>query len=103
MHGSRGYVFPKFDSVNRLIVWKEYEHLHFLWAKGLDKIVYPAILGLLSEFNEVWSDAEMEINDSSETFKTVPWISQEAIKASRLPSSKADFIIRRSILSDFKN
>jgi hypothetical protein len=80
---------------------EEYEHLHFLWAKGLDKVVYPAVLGLLSEFNEVWSDASTDLTSpATETFRSVPWISQEAIKASRLPSSKTDYIIRRSILSD---
>ena len=62
--------------------------------------MYPAVLGLLSEYNDNWSDLS-EYNDMSamETFRTVPWISQGMIKRSRLSDGSTDFIIRRSILN----
>lgn len=33
---------------------EEYEHICFLWAKGLDRTVIPAVLGLLDKFAETW-------------------------------------------------
>ena len=35
----------------------EYEHLTFLWGRGIDKVIFPGVLGLLAEHAESWSDA----------------------------------------------
>ncbi|KAI9106247.1 Alpha/Beta hydrolase protein [Phlyctochytrium arcticum] len=62
----------------------EYEHVCFLWARGLDKVVYPAILGLLHEYAEVW--AEPESGEKSGTavqqpkVRTVSWINEPQIR-----------------------
>ena len=48
----------------------EYEHLHFLWGEGIDQLVYPAVLGLLNEYNP---------HSFNDEIRTVPWISQSQI------------------------
>ncbi|TPX57558.1 hypothetical protein SpCBS45565_g08182 [Spizellomyces sp. 'palustris'] len=57
----------------------EYEHICFLWARGLEKTVYPAILGLLHEYAETWSDTSATVQADSTPIRTVPWISETQI------------------------
>ncbi|KAJ3006064.1 cholesterol esterase [Thoreauomyces humboldtii] len=58
----------------------EYEHLCFLWARGLDKTVYPAVLGLLHEYAETWADPNTSsVAVEPATISTVPWISEKQI------------------------
>ncbi|KAJ3157099.1 cholesterol esterase [Geranomyces variabilis] len=59
----------------------EYEHICFLWARGLDKTVYPAILGLLNEYAETWADPSSSASGVShdQGLLTVPWISEGQI------------------------
>ncbi|KAJ3016652.1 cholesterol esterase [Thoreauomyces humboldtii] len=73
----------------------EYEHICFLWARGLDKTVYPAVLGLLHEYAETWaepSSVDSTTNglavsaepgasaaQDSGSVLTVPWISEKQI------------------------
>jgi hypothetical protein len=59
----------------------EYEHLQFLWGAGQDKVMFPAILGLLNDYAEVWMDATPTSSNGSDTLsiRTVPWISDDQI------------------------
>ncbi|KAJ3184942.1 cholesterol esterase [Geranomyces variabilis] len=58
----------------------EYEHVCFLWARGLDKTVYPAILGLLHEYAETWADpSSTTVSVEPTSLLTVPWISEKQI------------------------
>ncbi|KAJ3312791.1 hypothetical protein HDV04_002756 [Boothiomyces sp. JEL0838] len=59
---------------------QEYEHLQFLWGEGQEKVVFPAILGLLSEYSEVWQEASGDSSvDDTVVARTVPWITNEQI------------------------
>ncbi|RKP01434.1 hypothetical protein CXG81DRAFT_1923, partial [Caulochytrium protostelioides] len=51
-----GYILSNSPAPVFCLQIREYEHLHFLWARGLDKIVYPGILGLLATYSECWRD-----------------------------------------------
>ncbi|TPX58128.1 hypothetical protein PhCBS80983_g03358 [Powellomyces hirtus] len=59
----------------------EYEHVCFLWARGLDKTVYPAVLGLLHEYAETWADpsSSTAVTVEPSSLLTVPWISEKQI------------------------
>jgi hypothetical protein len=58
----------------------EYEHLQFLWGRGQSLTTFPAILGLLDKYSEVWSDApENPSANGNSSIMTVPWISEKAI------------------------
>lgn len=57
---------------------EEYEHLHFLWGSGQAIVTYPAIIGLLDRYSEVWSDAA-ETQEQVEMYRTVPWITEKQI------------------------
>ncbi|KAJ3407861.1 cholesterol esterase [Chytridiales sp. JEL 0842] len=73
----------------------EYEHLCFLWARGMDKVVFPGVLGLLNDHAEVWSEASSSTPSQSTPdfpaseplppspgttkLRTVPWISPNEI------------------------
>ncbi|KAI8822874.1 Alpha/Beta hydrolase protein [Fimicolochytrium jonesii] len=60
----------------------EYEHICFLWARGLDKTVYPAILGLLHEYAETWGDpSSTTVSVEPTKVATVPWISENQIRS----------------------
>ena len=80
---------------------EEYEHVHFLWANGLDETVYPAILGLLDKFNETWSEAKADLNNVNEdsSIRTVPWISEDAIYTVR----KEGCFVKQSIFPRILN
>ncbi|KAI9190574.1 Alpha/Beta hydrolase protein, partial [Polychytrium aggregatum] len=67
---------------------EEYEHVHFLWGVGIEKAVFPAILGLLNDYgSSIETPSQMtdtdEIPDrvaqSSGTLRTVSWISPQQI------------------------
>ncbi|KAI8913667.1 Alpha/Beta hydrolase protein [Gorgonomyces haynaldii] len=60
---------------------EEYEHLQFLWGRGQSKTVFPAILGLLAEYSQVWADAQESESDEPELCRTVPWIAIDDIEA----------------------
>lgn len=61
---------------------EEYEHLQFLWGTHQSKTTFPAILGLLDEHSEVWSDAPDHCVKSSDCdlIRRVDWISEDDIK-----------------------
>ncbi|TPX37502.1 hypothetical protein SmJEL517_g00727 [Synchytrium microbalum] len=75
----------------------EYEHLHFLWGALLHRTVYPAVLGLLNSYAEIWSDPSSTsptnsiTTTTSEPTRSVPWIPkaeiEKAIKLGRGRSS----------------
>ena len=69
--------------------------MQFLWGQGKDKVVFPAILGLLNEYSNVWFDtitqgegADTSISEivqvvdkaSVPPIKTVSWITREQIR-----------------------
>ena len=60
----------------------EYEHLQFLWGAGKDKVIFPAILGLLHEYSEAWFETRDEETQSGSDVhvKTVDWIPEALIK-----------------------
>jgi hypothetical protein len=85
-------------------IYSEYEHLSFLWGRGIDKVVFPGVLGLLNEYSEYWADASTSPGSSateldsvktatvdiphlpqatyaSQRIRTVPWISPADIDA----------------------
>ncbi|KAI8893399.1 Alpha/Beta hydrolase protein, partial [Globomyces pollinis-pini] len=59
----------------------EYEHLQFIWGEYKERVLFPGILGLLSEYSEIWSDAtdDLSIADSIR-IKHPSWISEEALR-----------------------
>ncbi|KAI8853606.1 Alpha/Beta hydrolase protein [Chytridium lagenaria] len=88
-----GYILRETPNPVFCLQVEEYEHLSFLWGRGIDKVVFPGVLGLLSEHSEIWSDAQavtpggssQELNSSlpplpglssSSRIRTVPWISE---------------------------
>ncbi|KAJ2992701.1 cholesterol esterase [Globomyces sp. JEL0801] len=60
---------------------EEYEHLQFIWGEYKERVLFPGILGLLSEYSEIWSDAtdDLSIADSIR-IKHPSWISEEALR-----------------------
>ncbi|KAI8919749.1 Alpha/Beta hydrolase protein [Entophlyctis helioformis] len=74
------YIIRKSPKPTLLLKIEEYEHIQFLWGRGIDKVVYPAVLGLLAEHAEVWADASpVENDDERHNTRSVPWISQAEI------------------------
>jgi hypothetical protein len=65
----------------------EYEHLQFLWGERIDQLVYPAVLGLLNEYNQ---------HSLKDEIRTVPWISQSQI-ASQMKKTNNDEVIETSL------
>ena len=56
--------------------------MQFLWGKGQSKTVFPAVLGLLATYSEVWSDAYEEdesVDEEGQGIRTVPWIPEDMI------------------------
>ncbi|KAJ3146704.1 hypothetical protein HK101_002297 [Irineochytrium annulatum] len=53
-----GYILRETPNPVFCLQIEEYEHLTFIWGRGIEKAVFPGILGLLNEYSEAWSDAE---------------------------------------------
>ena len=59
--------------------------MQFLWGEGQDKVVFPAILGLLHEHNldnekkEVEKDPEETLIKTADAYRSVARISQQQI------------------------
>ncbi|KAJ3164652.1 cholesterol esterase [Irineochytrium annulatum] len=53
-----GYILRESPNPVFCLQIEEYEHLTFLWGRGIEKTVFPGVLGLLNEYAEAWSDAE---------------------------------------------
>ncbi|KAJ3110630.1 cholesterol esterase [Phlyctochytrium bullatum] len=91
-----GYILRETPNPVFCLQVEEYEHLSFLWGRGIDKVVFPGVLGLLAEHSETWSDAQtaspsastsdLPNPSSAPTFaqsriRTVPWITEQEIDA----------------------
>nr|KAJ3421547.1 hypothetical protein HK105_003158 [Polyrhizophydium stewartii] len=60
------YIIHNMPAPTFLLRINEFEHLHFLWGRATDKILFPGILGLLAEHTETWSDAPLIESDESD-------------------------------------
>ncbi|KAK5670802.1 hypothetical protein BDV3_005007 [Batrachochytrium dendrobatidis] len=64
------YILKNTPMPSYILKIEEYEHLQFLWGSGISKVIFPAILGLLHNHTQAFTDTQSFAGHSSSEFQS---------------------------------